>query len=474
MERRPPLCVPVLMALLVALTLFGAFASTARAGTVLRGMADNRFTDYSRPLAERLALLHELRASLRGRVVRLDCDWTLAEPQRGVYDDSGYLAGLKAMTDAAHADGLKVIVLIIYVPRWASDKSYWSHPPAASFSGYQSFYPVAAGSLDDLGAFAGHVAALLKGEVLGYECWDEPNLWCYIYPQRTSTDTEFAARTYRGYLHAMSPAIKAADPGALVIGGATAPSGDNHLFRTAPQTFARQLKALGAGRYFDVYSHHPYSVGGRSDLDPALQPAHPDHTVELANIGTLLRIFPKKPYYLTEYGYSTSYSWAFGPPVTETKQAVYLRKAFAMAARHPQIKLLLWYLDRDYSPTGTTSDPNGTYTGLRRLGGSAKPAWYAFAGGDRLTLSVPATVRQDALTRLSGRLSCASVGGLKGKRVQLLRKRGGGPWTMGRGIATGTDGRFSLRLRVGATQRYRLLWPGVVSSPIRLVRVRAR
>jgi Cellulase (glycosyl hydrolase family 5) len=478
MDRRPlpplstvlALLAAPLAALLASLALLGALASPAQAGTVLRGMADNRFTDQSLPLAQRLALVRELGTTLRGQAIRLDCQWPLAEPRRGAYDDSGYLADLKAVADAAHADGLKVIVLILYVPRWASDKSYWSHPPAASYSGYQWFYPVAAGSLDDLGAFSGHVAALLRGEVLGYECWNEPNLWPYIYPQRTAADNEFAAHTYLGYLRAMSPAIRAADPGALVIAGATAPSGENNVFRTAPQTFARQLKTLGAAPWFDVYSHHPYCVGGRADLDPALPPAHPDRTIELANIGTLLRIFPAKPFYLTEYGYSTRYSWAFGPPVNETQQAIYLRKALAMVARHPQIKLLLWFLDRDISPSGASSDANGVYTGLRRLGGGAKPAWYAFAGGDHLTLSAPTTVRQGAVTRLSGRLSCASVGGVKGKQLRLLRRRGNGAWITAGGVTTGTDGEFSLRVRVRATQRYRLLWPGVVSSPTRLVR----
>ncbi len=461
--------------MLAALTLLAALAlaPAARAGTVMRGMADAGFTAPSEPLAERLALVHELGVTLRGQVIRLDCEWPLGEPQRGVYDDDGYLADLKSVTDAAHAEGLKVIVLIDYVPRWASDKSYWSDPPASGYSGYQSFYPVAQASLGDLGAFTRHVAELLKDEVLGYECWDEPNLWSYIYPQRTATDGEFAAHTYLGYLSAMSAGVRAGDPGALVIAGATAPTGENDIFRTAPQTFARELKSLGAGPLFDVYSHHPYCVGGRSDLDPSLAPVNPDHTVEMANIGTLLRIFPTKPFYLTEYGFSTHFSWAFGPPVTETQQAAYLRKALAMAARHPRIKLLVWYLDRDFSPTGVTTDGNGTYTGLRRLGGAPKPAWYVFAGGDRLTLAAtPASVPRGALVRLSGRLTCAAVGGVTGKHLRLLRRRGSGAWVAVRGVTTGTDGVYSLRVRVAATGRYRLLWAGVVSSPIRLVRLR--
>lgn len=193
----------------------------------------------------------------------------------------------------------------------------------------------------------------------------------------------------------------------------------------------------------------------------------------MANIGTLLRIFPDKPFYLTEYGFSTHFSWAFGPPVTETQQAAYLRKALAMAARHPQIKLLLWYLDRDYSPTGVATDESGTYTGLRRLGGAPKPAWYVFAGGDRLTLAAtPASIPRGALVRLSGRLTCAVVGGVPGKHLRLLRRRGSGPWVAVRGVTTGTDGVYSLRVRVAASGHYRLLWAGVVSSPTRLIRTR--
>ena len=138
-----------------------------------------------------------------------------------------------------------------------------------------------------------------------------------------------------------------------------------------------------------MYSHHPYCVGGRADLGPGLPPRHPDQTVELYNIATLLRIFPTKPFYLTEYGFSTHFSWAFGPPVSEVQQATYLRKALRMAATHRQIKLLLWYLDRDVSPSGNSSDASGIYLGLRRLSGAAKPAWYVFAGGDRLTLAAP-------------------------------------------------------------------------------------
>ena len=460
-------------ALLVALCVFlslAAFAPRAQAA-VQHAIADSPLTQTWRPATERTAELHQIAARLNAKAVRLDLSWPSAEPSRGAYDEA-YLTDLKTMVDAARAEKLKVIVLICYVPKWASNSSFWGSIGADQYPGYQPFYPVASGSLDDLGAFTRHVATLLKGEVLGYEVWNEPNLWPYIYPQRTTSDPQFAAHTYLKYLKVMAPAIRSADPDALVIGGVTAPTGDNDVYRTAPQTFDAQIKALGAGAYMDAVSHHPYCVGGRSDLDPGLPPAHPSHTVELYNIGTLLKLFPKKPFYLTEYGYSTAYSWVFGPGVTETQQALYLKKAYRMAATHAQIKLLMTYLVTDFSSSGKYSDPNGVYTGLRRLGGGTKPAWYAFAGGNRLSLYAPNRARKGSLVRLRGRLTCASVGGISNKRLTIRYLVPGQTWRVLRKVKTGAGGFYSTRVMLNGSRRYRLSFPGVVSSPVRLVTAR--
>ena len=91
----------------------------------------------------------------------------------------------------------------------------------------------------------------------------------------------------------------------------------------------------------------------------------------------LLRLFPKKPFYLTEYGYNTRPNQMFGLAVTEGAQARYLRTAYKYAARYPQVRLLAWYLLRDWRPETGQADA-GVYTGLRRLDGTRKPAWYAF------------------------------------------------------------------------------------------------
>ena len=442
----------------------------ACAATVLRGIDDGPLPTLAP--AARARHLHEIRSELRASVLRVDCQWPLAEPAQGQYSDadaSGYLYGLEQTVADAHDLGLKVIVTMDYVPKWASDTRYWDDPPPGYSNGYQTFYPMAAGARVDYQAFARHLATKLKGEVLGYEAFNEPNLWPHLYPQRTDSDPWFAARLYLKYLKAFWAGVRAGDPGAQVIAGSTAPTGTNDDYRTAPQTFAAELKALGAGAYFDVYAHHPYVPGGSGDMDPGLPPAFPLHTVSLSNIGTLLKIFPKKPFYLTEYGFSTEPSVAFGAPVTEARQAAYLTKAYALAARHAQIKLLVWYLLQDTSPTGKATSPYGWYLGLRRVSGTAKPAWYAFARGNHITLSTPPRARRGARISLRGRYTCASIGGVPGRRLLVERKVGAGRWRVVRAVTTGAGGAYAARVTLSATERLRVVFTGVTTSRQRLV-----
>jgi hypothetical protein len=442
----------------------------ARAATVLRGINDDALPTLAADV--RAQHLHEIRSELRASVLRVNCSWPLAEPARGQCSDadaSGYLYGLEQTVAAAHALGLKVIVTMCYVPKWASDSGYWDDPPPGYSQGYQDFYPMTNSALASYQAFAKHLAAALAGQVLGYEAYCEPNLWPYIYPQRTDSDPSFAAHVYLKYLKAFFAGVRAGDPHAKVIAGSTAPTGANDIYRTSPQSFARALAAAGAARYFDVYSHHPYVPGGTTDMDPALPPQFPGNTVSLSNIGTLLRIFPSKPFYLSEYGFSTEPSVAFGAPVTETQQAAYLTKAYALAARHSQIKLLVWQPLQDSSPSGKPTDPNGDYLGLRRVNGTAKPAWYAFARGNHIALSAPPRARRGARISLRGRYTCASIGGVRGRRLLIERKLGAGRWRVVRAVTTGAGGAYAARVTLGATVRLRVVFAGVATSRLRLV-----
>jgi hypothetical protein len=262
-------------------------------------------------------------------------------------------------------------------PGWATDRSWWSHPPPGYAEGPQSFYPVSTQALPAFADLAEYLGRRYAGRVQAVEVWNEPNLWMFLYPQRTATDPHYGAHAYMRMLKAFHRGLSRVPTGMRVVAGTTGPVGLNDVYRTSPQRFARALKRAHAARYFDVYSHHPYTPGGSIHQAPDQPPNDPTTTVTLFNLRTLLRLFPSKPFYLSEYGYSTRPNFLFGFSVSEREQSRYLKAAFGVAKRHRQVKMLSWYLLQDSAPYDDRQE-TGVYTGLRRLNGSRKPAWYAF------------------------------------------------------------------------------------------------
>lgn len=118
-------CAASLLGMVVALLVVSAVvwpAPPASAGTVLRGIDDAPLPTL--PPDARARHLQEIAGQLRAAALRVDCQWPLTEPARGQYSDSGYLGGVVATVKAAHTLGLKVIVTMDYIPKWASDTSY--------------------------------------------------------------------------------------------------------------------------------------------------------------------------------------------------------------------------------------------------------------------------------------------------------------------------------------------------------------
>ena len=122
-------------------------------------------------------------------------------------------------------------------------------------------------------------------------------------------------------------------------------------------------------------------------------PRDPSHTVWLANLGSLLGVFPDKPFYLTEFAYATAPSHLFGVWVSDAQQAAYLNAAFRVASRYDRVQLLLWFPRKDHAVGASYRDPWGNFSGLRTLRGVRKRAYYAYAGGNQLTMKAPPSVR---------------------------------------------------------------------------------
>ena len=361
---------------LLAMACAGLVTIAPSAPALQKGLIDDRL-EHSAVASQRAAIIHEIGPRLRARWVRLTVDWATLEAKRGTYSPS-VVARLDALVDGLHAAHVKVIITTYRMPTWAQNSHWWKHPPPGYARGPQPFYAIRSGALGDYADLGRFLAAHFAGRVQALECWNEPNLWYYIYPQRTARDANYGARTYLAMLRAFNRGIDRAHTSVRVVAGATAPLGRNDRWRTSPQKFARYLKTHHAAAAFDVYSHHPYTTGGTRHPAPNRAPNDTSTTVTLYNLNTLLRLFPGKPFYLTEYGYNTRPSAYFGGfSVTKTIQARYLKTAYSYARRYKRVKLLLWFLLYDVRPASGPAQ-YGTYTGLRTSRGSRKPAWYAF------------------------------------------------------------------------------------------------
>jgi hypothetical protein len=461
-----------LLAAAGALLCAAATASPAAARTLPRGLAlpNVWFTD---PLL-RTASIGDVRTDLRADWLRLEVFWRNGEPRQGVYDNV-YLGDIAATCQEAHDAGLKVMLTFFRVPQWASDSTYWDRPPWGMPKGYQDYYVPKDTSLVSFQSFVGHVATLCRGNATAYECWNEPNLWLSLYPQKTADDPQYGARKYLEILKRFRAGVKNADPDGQVVGLALGPYGDNSMARTSPQRFASQCAQLGAGQYMDYISHHPYQTGVNCRFPPEKMPLFHDRGVSLANLNAVIKYYPGKPVYLTEYAYNVKYcrSIGGGGGVGLTHQAEYLKRAYAYAARYPRVKAMFWFLLRD---------ENDWSSGLRATGadgtpyGAAKPAWYAFSRSARITLSKPPrTVAAGSAVRLTGRLSYRPLGGssvgVARKRVDVQRLRGG-KWIRVRGVITGADGTYVAIVHPTASSKYRIQWAGVANSVRRQIRVR--
>jgi len=442
------------------------------AQAVDRGIVDNRLeTVADVDLASIPTLAYEMGGSrLRARWTRVLVHWARLQPHTpgeafaGDANGDGYVDSyvneLSMVVGELAANGVKVILTPTEVPYWASDRDVW-------ISGYSHAFAMEVGDpvvLREFGRLGGFLTTGLGTPVRYLECWNEPNTGGTFYPQTRNGDRYWGMRVYVKMLRAFHGGVKAAAPSAAVIAGATAPRGANDDYSTSPRTFATYLRDHGAQRYFDAYSHHPYCWG-----PPSMMPRDSKRTVWLANLSALTKLFPRRPFHLTEFGYGTYKPTLIGMDVSPATQARYLRQAYSyVAARYPQVRSLLWFMVQDLAPT---SERLGAYMGLSTLSGAPKPAWYAFAGGNALTSVTPASVASRATFTVSGTLVSRVLGGLAGKTLRLQMRQPGRPgWRTLKTTLTAADGVYAFRLQQRSTTWYRVIWDGVCESRPRSVR----
>jgi len=136
--------------------------------------------------------------------------------------------------DAAQKRNMGVLAVLSATPWWAG-QPYLSGQPD---------------SPEAYAKFVGTVADRYKGRISAYEIWNEPNARIFLDPVDPAAYTELLKVAY--------PAIKNADPSAIVVAGAVAAILNAGEATMNPVDFVQGMYAAGAHGYFDALSFHPY------------------------------------------------------------------------------------------------------------------------------------------------------------------------------------------------------------------------
>lgn len=254
--------------------------------------------------------------------VKQQVRWMDVEPNPGSFN----WGALDSAVNLANASGVKVLFSVVAAPSWASvpNGSYPKNP--------QDFANL-------MSAMASH----FKGKVQAYEIWNEENFAREVGPGNIN------AGNYVQLLQAAYPAIKAADPNALVVSGAPTPTGVNDPnIAERDLTYLQQMYQYQGGvvkRYFDVLGAHnePYwnppdqTVANHTNPSYANDPSFFFRQVEDYRNLMVANGDGNKQIWETEIGYDANpqapagYS---GWTVSDQQQASYLVQLFQYARAH--------------------------------------------------------------------------------------------------------------------------------------------
>jgi hypothetical protein len=282
--------------------------------------------------------------------VRLTMHWRDAEPSNDSYSNQT-LTEWDSAVAAAETTGAKIIAVVGRSPSWASGSNDQYMPPLdpADYADFMRF-----------------IVSRYQGKVAAWEIWNEQNTLRF-WPTGPN------AAEYVQLLQAAYPAVKAADPAALVAFGGLAYS---------DYSYVSQAYAAGAKGYFDVMVTHPYSDSNSPDFVSYYKPGVPhkeSFTAYREVRNRMLANGDDKPIWFTEFGWSTCTT--NGKCVSESQQAAYLTRAFCIMEQDPYVQVALWYNLRN-NHWNDDADAWETQLGLLNTTFVPKPAYSAFKNYD--------------------------------------------------------------------------------------------
>ncbi len=279
------------------------------------------------------------------KYVRMTLNWADVEPGRGEFNP-WWMAQYDNAVNLAQRAGAKIIFVVGSSPSWASGSTNTETPPK---------------NPNDYAEFIHTLAARYVGRVAAWEIWNEENI-----PRFWSTAPSAAA--YTQLLKSAYPAVKSADPNALVLFGGTSLN---------DYKFISEAYADGAKGSFDVMAVHPYSCRAPGSIvrdssgnitEDSFLGYRTVHNVMVAN-------GDEKPIWFTEFGWSSSTGGTC--EVGQTNQAAYVTEAYKLTDQDPYVQVACWYnLRNDY----WMKDENSVEAqyGLLNSNFTPKPSFAAF------------------------------------------------------------------------------------------------
>ncbi len=241
----------------------------------------------------------------------------------------------------ASEQGMATLGILGFPPAWASTAGtasrHWLHPPEN-----RAWTRYVEGVTREYARTLNH-----------WEIWNEPN-------SPTFWDPEPDPQQYLEVLKAAYGAAKRGNPQSTVLmPGLRGPSGPSD---TTGRAYLERLLALGAGKWCDAISVHPYRSGSPEETGLAEDLRWIARRCSVAGV--------KRPIWLTEVGWSTD----IPDGATPRAQAAMLARAYLLAFSTGLVERLFWFRMHDSGPDRTFPEDN---YGLCDDRMTPKPAFFA-------------------------------------------------------------------------------------------------
>lgn len=260
--------------------------------------------------------------------------WAYYEPRKGQFD----WASADRIIEYAGRQGLRVIARLGFVPEWA-------RPANTTFTHLDPDH------YQDFADFAAAFAARYKGRVDHIIVWNEPNL-----------NNEWGMRrvdpaAYVEMLRVVYPAIKAANPDAVVLAGALAPTVErNRDVALSDLAFLEEMYlALNVTQHSKIQNpklqiqNQPFDALAVHTYGTTFAPADPPdpQRINFRRVELLRGIMQKhndnSPIYITETGWNDAVNWVNG--VTPAQRIRYTLDALDYAlAQWPWVKSVAFWV----------------------------------------------------------------------------------------------------------------------------------